>query len=88
MLETISTWDHNYIVLEVRFAGDYIVVCDAVSSLALLKLEDKRLLTVVKSYSPLWPLCMSVDNDNIIGANVSDLCICQARANFFNTAGQ
>ena len=72
-LQLIASWDHNYVVLDVKTAADHIVVCDAVSSFAILTLDESRLLTAVKSYTPLWPVCMSIIDDNtVIGANVSE----------------
>lgn len=71
-LVKLTGWDHNYLVIAVVVAEDQIIVGDAVSSLAVLKLENgEKLVTVVRDYSPLWPLCVGMfDKAKIIGANV------------------
>ena len=68
------SWDHNYIVIDVQVVSEYIVVCDAALSLTLLTMKDSALVSAIKCYKPLWPLCMNViGNDTVIGANVGIL---------------
>lgn len=71
-LERLTDWNHNYLVVSVVVADNKIIVGDAVSSLAILRLEKDRLETVSRDYSPLWPLCIGMfDSQTIVGANVS-----------------
>lgn len=71
-LERLTDWNHNYLVVSVVVADNKIIVGDAVSSLAILRLDKDRLETVSRDYSPLWPLCIGMfDSQTIVGANVS-----------------
>ncbi|KAL5524495.1 hypothetical protein ACEPAF_9635 [Sanghuangporus sanghuang] len=69
-LERQTGWNHNYLVIAVAVVDNQIVVGDAVSSLAILKLEKDKLETIARDYSPLWPLCIGLfDQQTIVGAN-------------------
>ncbi|EJC97967.1 uncharacterized protein FOMMEDRAFT_162310 [Fomitiporia mediterranea MF3/22] len=70
VLTAVTSWNHNYLVITAVVMDDLIVIGDAVSSLAVLKLEDDKLTTFARDYSPLWPLCIGAfDNKTVIGAN-------------------
>lgn len=58
---------------------DQIVIGDAVSSLAVLKLEGHTLVAIARDYGPLWPICLGMfDRRTLIGANVSPIFKCQS----------
>lgn len=70
-LNRLAEWNHNYLVTNIVVSRDYIVIGDAVSSVAVLKIVDNKFVNVARDFAPLWPLCIEVvDGETIIGANV------------------
>ncbi|KLO05927.1 hypothetical protein SCHPADRAFT_917631 [Schizopora paradoxa] len=70
----LGEWNHNYIVTSIAVHDDKLITGDAVSSIAVLQLQDTKFKTLARDYGPLWPLCISTtDGDAIIGANSDNL---------------
>jgi DNA damage-binding protein 1 len=71
-LHKVADWNHNYFVNSLVSRGSTLVLGDAISSVAFLKLDGTRLGTVARDYGPLWPICLQLWSEkSIIGANVS-----------------
>lgn len=53
---------------------NYIIIGDAVNSVAILEIINDRIVLKARDFSPLWPLSLEAsDKTSIIGANVSTL---------------
>jgi len=69
-LHKVADWNHNYFVNSLVSRGSTLVLGDAISSVAFLKLDGTRLGTVARDYGPLWPICLQLWSEkSIIGAN-------------------
>ena len=72
-LSRLAEWNHNYLVTNLSVRDELIITGDAISSLALLKLDGDQLRTLARDYGPLWPLSLEFfDDRSIVGANVSN----------------
>ena len=70
-LTKLGEWNHNYIVTSIAVCGDKLITGDAVSSIAVLQLQENKFKTLARDYGPLWPLCIAATDDSaIIGSNV------------------
>ena len=73
VLEQAYQWDHNYITLNLVARGDYLIVGDAINSVALLEIEGTKLKCTARDYSPLWPVAIDGSaKGDIVGANVRE----------------
>jgi len=73
-LSKLGEWNHNYIVTSISADDDKLITGDAVSSVAVLQLQDNNFRTLARDYGPLWPLCISItDGSAIIGSNSDNL---------------
>ena len=73
-LESLSEWNHNYMLTSLATYGDHVVAGDQISSVSLLKVSDSTVQNVARDYGPLWPVCVEAsDGANIIGANVRNI---------------
>lgn len=71
---SLAKWTHNYIVANMVTRGNHIYIGDAVSSLSVVKWDEKAqaLVNVARDYAPLWPTAIeTLDSQSIIGCNVS-----------------
>ena len=59
-------------VTSLAIDGDRLITGDAVSSIALIGLQNDKFKTIARDYGPLWPLCLTFSEGRaVIGANVS-----------------
>lgn len=76
-LQKVAEWYHNYIVTSLVARESRLFVGDAICSVSIIDVveaeeSEMRLESVAKDFSPLWPVTVeSLDQDTIIGANVS-----------------
>ncbi|GAW02346.1 uv-damaged dna-binding [Lentinula edodes] len=87
-IHSMMEWNHNYMVTSLSAYRNHLVVADQFSSVSLLRLEEedgdddgdgddddggnRKLVTVARDYSPLWPVCVeAVDEKSFIGADQS-----------------
>ncbi|KAJ3923618.1 CPSF A subunit region-domain-containing protein [Lentinula edodes] len=85
-IHSMMEWNHNYMVTSLSAYRNHLVVADQFSSVSLLRLEEedgddddddddggsRKLVTVARDYSPLWPVCVeAVDDKSFIGADQS-----------------
>ncbi|PFH53878.1 hypothetical protein AMATHDRAFT_72908 [Amanita thiersii Skay4041] len=70
-LKQFVSWNHNYIVSNLAsFNDNSILVGDQISSISLVKLENKKLKSVARDYGPLWPVSIDASSEmDIICAN-------------------
>ena len=71
-LSKVSEWNHNYIVTSLVYRYGQLVVGDAISSVSVLRLDNReQLRSVARDYAPLWPVAVEgTSRGEIIGANV------------------
>ena len=75
--QAVANWNHNYLVTSLGSRGSRLFVGDAICSVSVIDLIESeggemRLESIAKDFSPLWPVSIeSLDEDTIIGANVS-----------------
>ncbi|KAJ3904528.1 CPSF A subunit region-domain-containing protein [Lentinula edodes] len=83
-IHSMMEWNHNYMVTSLSAYRNHLVVADQFSSVSLLRLEEedggdddddggnRKLVTVARDYSPLWPVCVeAVDDKSFVGADQS-----------------
>ncbi|KAJ3896557.1 CPSF A subunit region-domain-containing protein [Lentinula edodes] len=87
-IHSMMEWNHNYMVTSLSAYRNHLVVADQFSSVSLLGLEqegddnddddggddggNRKLVTVARDYSPLWPVCVeAVDDKSFVGADQS-----------------
>ncbi|KAF8831356.1 hypothetical protein HHX47_DHR1000666 [Lentinula edodes] len=85
-IHSMMEWNHNYMVTSLSAYRNHLVVADQFSSVSLLRLEEedgdddddddgggsRKLVTVARDYSPLWPVCVeAVDEKSFVGADQS-----------------
>ena len=72
-LEKVTEWNHSHFVTNLIFDGQYLLVGDAISSVAVLVWSEERgrLEADGRDYGPLWPVSIESTGNGIIGANVS-----------------
>ena len=72
-LEKVTEWNHSHFVTNLIFDGQYLLVGDAISSVAVLVWSEERgrLEAAGRDYGPLWPVSIESTGNGIIGANVS-----------------
>ncbi|TFK91964.1 hypothetical protein K466DRAFT_514387 [Polyporus arcularius HHB13444] len=70
-LEKVTEWNHSHFVTNLIFDGQYILVGDAISSVAALVWNEQRgrLEAAGRDYGPLWPVAIESTGNGIIGAN-------------------
>lgn len=67
-----DAWNHNYLVTNLVIRENFIIIGDAVNSVAILEIINDRIVLKARDFSPLWPLSLEAsDKTSIIGANVS-----------------
>ncbi|RPD77741.1 hypothetical protein L226DRAFT_544225 [Lentinus tigrinus ALCF2SS1-7] len=71
MLERVTEWNHSHFVTNLVFDGQYLLVGDAISSVAVLVWNEERgrLEAAGRDYGPLWPVSIESTGNGIIGAN-------------------
>ncbi|EJF63344.1 hypothetical protein DICSQDRAFT_153890 [Dichomitus squalens LYAD-421 SS1] len=70
-LEKVTEWNHNHFVTNVVVDGERILVGDAISSVSVLKWNERleRLESIARDYGPLWPIAIEGTGNGLIGAN-------------------
>ncbi|KAI0720554.1 CPSF A subunit region-domain-containing protein [Cerioporus squamosus] len=70
-LEKVTEWNHSHFLTNLVYDGQYILVGDAISSVAALVWSEERgrLEAAGRDYGPLWPVSIESTGNGIIGAN-------------------
>ncbi|CAA7261433.1 unnamed protein product [Cyclocybe aegerita] len=66
----LAEWNHNYMVTSLSSFDDHIGAGDQISSVSLLKVVDKRLISMARDYGPLYPMAVeALSTKSLICAN-------------------
>ncbi|PCH40170.1 hypothetical protein WOLCODRAFT_67201 [Wolfiporia cocos MD-104 SS10] len=69
-LSQVTEWNHSYLITSMVAKGNTLVIGDAISSVAMLKVVNTELRCIARDYAPLWPVAVEVIGDEgVIGAN-------------------